>query len=229
MTAALGLAAVSLLPGSASAHIGAVPATAVAGATSEINFAVGHGCEQADTVSVTVDIPAGVSGVRGMPNDFGKVKVNRDPATDLIVSVTWSKTAAEDRDDYFYKLGIRAKLPDAPFTTVFFPIHQVCQKADGTQITADWVSTQPSEGESGPKPAASVIVLPARKPGWNKYTVPVAIAAADLEKVFGDAQIVWKGTAAYSANPATVEQAKATAGTTALTELAAGDEIWVKY
>ena len=226
----LALAATSLSPGSAAAHVGAVPATVTANATSEIHFAVGHGCENADTLSIKVDIPAGVTGVRGMPNEFGKLKVERDAALN-IVAVSWTRTAADlsATDDNFYKLGIRAKLPDAPFTRVFFPVHQVCQKPDGTQIKADWVSTLPSEGESGPKPAASVFVLPARKPGWNKYTLPVAVGAADLEKVFGDAQIVWKGTAAYSANPATVEQVKATAGTTVLTALAAGDEIWVKY
>lgn len=230
ITAALALTAVSLSPGQAAAHVGAVPATVTANATSEIHFAVGHGCENADTLSITVDIPAGVTGVRGMPNEFGKVKVNRDAALN-VVSVSWTRTVADlaETDDHFYKLGIRAKLPNAPFTQVFFPVHQVCQKPGGAPTTAEWVSTLPSEGEGGPKPAASVFVLPARKPGWNKYTVPVSIATADLEKVFGDAQIVWKGTAAYSANPATAAQATATAGTTALTALAAGDEIWVKY
>ena len=230
MTAALALAAASLSPGTAAAHVGATTAAVTANATSEIYFGVGHGCENADTLSITIDIPAGLTGVRGMPSEFGKVKVNRDAALN-VVSVTWEKAVVDliATDDNFYKLGIRAKLPNAPFTKVFFPVHQVCQKADGTKLTAEWVSTLPSEGENGPKPAASVLVLPARKPGWNEYTVPVAIATADLEKVFGDAQIVWKGTAAYSANPATAALATATAGTTPLTALAAGDKIWVKY
>lgn len=228
MTAALTAAGISLSAGLASAHVGVSPATGTADATTELFFDVGHGCENADTLSITVDIPAGVTGVRGVPNAFGKVKVNRD-ATDTVVSVSWEKPVEEllERDNNFYKLGIRAKLPKTPFAPVYFPIHQVCQRADGTKIVADWVSTEPGEGESGPKPAAALLVLPARKPGWNKYTVPVAVDRLDV--VFADAQIVWKGNAGYSVNPNTVEQIKATEGATALTALAAGDEIWVKY
>ena len=63
--------------------------------------------------------------------------------------------------------------------------------------------------------------------GWNKYIV--AAAVPDVAALFGDAQIVWKGTAAYSANPTTAELIGATPGVTALTALAANDEIWVKY
>jgi hypothetical protein len=51
----------------------------------------------------------------------------------------------------------------------------------------------------------------------------------DLSVFFGDAQIVWKGTAAYSSNPATAELAKMTSGVSELTALDAGDEIWVRY
>ncbi|MET0343201.1 MAG: DUF1775 domain-containing protein [Polyangiales bacterium] len=228
MTAALAMAGISFSAGLASAHVSVAPATGTAAATTELFFNVGHGCENADTLSITVDIPAGVTGVRGVPNAFGKLKVNRDAALN-VVSVSWEKAVADlaATDDNFYKLGIRAKLPDAPFTTVYFAIHQVCQKPDGTKILADWVSTTPSEGESGPKPAGSIVVLPARKAGWNKFKVPAAIEK--LETVFADAEIVWKGNAGFSTNPATVEQIKATAGASALTTLAAGDEIWVKY
>ena len=47
--------------------------------------------------------------------------------------------------------------------------------------------------------------------------------------IFKDALIVWRGNAAYSANPNTVAQIKAEAGVTELTELKANDEIWVRY
>ena len=230
ITAALALAGISLAPRMASAHIGAQPASATADATSEISFAVGHGCEGADTLSITITIPAGVTSVRAVPNAvFPKLTVVRDAAK-VITAITWEKDASQlaAEDENFYKLAIRAKLPNTPFATVYFPTKQVCQKkSDNAQIVADWASTAPSEGESGPKPAPAVLVLPARKPGWNKYTIPVAIAKP--ETVFGDAQIVWKGNAAYSANPATVEQIKATAGASVLTSFAAGDEVWVKY
>jgi hypothetical protein len=69
--------------------------------------------------------------------------------------------------------------------------------------------------------------VPARKTGWNKFTVPSDIS--DLSVFFSDAQIVWKGTAAYTSNPATAELAAGTSGVTELKELKANDEIWVRY
>ena len=69
--------------------------------------------------------------------------------------------------------------------------------------------------------------MPARLPGWNKLTVPVAVS--DLSVFFSDALIVWKGTSAYSANSATKELIAATPGVGALTSLAANDEIWARY
>ena len=71
---------------------------------------------------------------------------------------------------------------------------------------------------------------PPRIPGWNKYTLAAAIVATDLPAYFGDSQIVWKGTAAYSPNALVAAMIGMTAGVTALTgDLAASDEIWVKY
>jgi hypothetical protein len=77
------------------------------------------------------------------------------------------------------------------------------------------------------EPAPGLLIVPAHVPGWNKVTVPAAVA--DLGVYFGDALIVWKGTAAFSANPATKDMIAGTPGVTALTSLAASDEIWVKY
>lgn len=64
-------------------------------------------------------------------------------------------------------------------------------------------------------------------PGWNKFTVPAQMS--DLSVFFKDAQIVWKGSAAYSANPNIAAQIAGTSGVTALTSLNVGDEVWVKY
>ena len=51
----------------------------------------------------------------------------------------------------------------------------------------------------------------------------------NLSLFFGDAAIVWKGDAAYSSNPVTVEAIGSTPDVTELGSLAEGDEIWVKY
>lgn len=242
-TALMALTAVLLAPALASAHISVSSGPGYANTTQEISFSVGHGCTDtngapSDTSSVTIDIPASVTTLRVVPNVFGKVSVTREnPAvpTSRIVSVTWTKAPSDvaPLDDNFYKLVLRLKVPNAPFTTVFFPTHQTCTTTTGTVLpVVEWVATAPNPADdagAAAEPAPTLNVLPARTPGWNKVTVPVAVPADKLAAWFGDAQIVWKGTSAFSVNAATLEQIKTTAGTTVLAALTAGDEIWVKY
>jgi uncharacterized protein YcnI len=226
---ALGLTAFA---GAAHAHISISSGIGAANTTQEVAFSVGHGCAGADTVAVRVTIPAGVTSVRPMRSDFGKVSVEKDTAG-TITAVSWTKAAADalDADIAYYKLIIRMKTPNMPFTTLVLPALQTCRAMDGTMSTVDWKALPgapvPDAGED--EPAPTLPIVPAHKPGWNKMTVPVALTAAELGTYFADAQILWKGTAAFSASATTTDQVKATAGVTSLTALAAGDEIWVKY
>ncbi|WP_394841820.1 DUF1775 domain-containing protein [Pendulispora brunnea] len=218
-------------PALAAAHISLGAAPAFADTTQEITFGVGHGCDNLwDTFSVQVDIPASVTTVRAIPSDFGKVTVIRNTAN-IITGVKWEKLSnadLQDGDTNYYKLGLRIKVPNQPFTRLLFPTHQVCRSADGkVEKPVDWVAETDSHDENGPKPAPSLNILPPREKGWNKYTVPVAIT--DLKQYFGDALIVWKGNAAYSPGANTVGQIKSTADVTELTSLAANDVVWVKY
>jgi uncharacterized protein YcnI len=229
-TAALGLAATALVAGGAQAHITIASPTAFANTTQEITFSVGHGCSGADTARVRVEIPAGVTSVRPETSDFGKTSVEKD-ATGAITAVVWQKADADvlESDTQYYKLVVRLKIPNLPFTTVLFPAHQTCRAPDGTVTTVDWSALPgdpaPATGEATPAPGVSVI--PARATGWNKLVVPQDVPA--LAAFFADAQIVWKGAAAYSANPAIVELIAATPGVTSLTSLTANDTVWVKY
>jgi uncharacterized protein YcnI len=218
-------AAISLVPAIAAAHISIVSGPGFANATQIIKFGVGHGCEGMDTYSVRVEIPAGVTSVRPMPSDFGKVSVEVD-STGAPTAVVWQRTPQEtlDTDLAYYELSIRAKIADQPFTTVFFPTHQTCRGPDGGTSVADWVATDP---DAGGEPAPAVLVVPARKSGWNKFTAKQAVS--NLVGYFGDAIIVWKGNAAYSSNLTTADLIKTTAGVTALTSISEGDELWVKY
>jgi periplasmic copper chaperone A len=152
----------------------------------------------------------------------------------LITSVTWQKPDADllPSDSEYYKLIIRMRTPNQPFTAIYFPIIQTCKKPDGTLLETRWVGKpgDPLLPDGGmEEPAASLSLMPARLPGWNKYTVPVAIPNNVLAGWFGNAIIVWKGNAAFSANPATTELIKNTAGVVALDSLQANDEIWVRY
>ena len=218
------------LPGSALAHV-SVSGAAYANQNALLTFGVGHGCEGADTVAIEVSIPKEVTGVRIMPSGvFPTAEVKTDDAK-IVTAVVWTKDTARATDDGYYQLQIRAKLPDAPFTTVVFPTKQTCKAADGTELVTNWAATPEEvaglpEGEEGPEPAPALVVLPVRAPGWNKFTTKVAIN--DL-KIFNDAEIVWVGDAAYSGNPTTAAQIKNEDDVTELTKIAANAEIWVKY
>jgi hypothetical protein len=56
-----------------------------------------------------------------------------------------------------------------------------------------------------------------------------ALTIEEIATYFGDAQIVWRGNAAYSPNANTMSQIAATMGVTALGSVAANDELWVRY
>jgi uncharacterized protein YcnI len=218
--------AVSLVPCLADAHVSVASGYGFANTSQEITFGVGHGCSGSDTYSVRIEIPAGVTSVRAETSDFGRATVEKDAAQN-VVAVHWQKADADvvDSDANYYKLVLRLKVPNAPFTTITFPTHQTCRMPDGGLTTVDWVAVGETDG--GAEPAPQLKIVPAHRTGWNKLTVPVAVSA--LGTYFDDAQIVWKGNQAFSANPATAELIQGTSGVEALTALAAGDEVWVKY
>jgi uncharacterized protein YcnI len=217
----------------AHAHVGASSATPYANTNAELVFSVGHGCEGLDTYSVKIMIPAGVTGLRVMDNGvFASATIQKEG--DVVKSVTFTKAQSDVRaeDDGYYKLVVRARLPDKPFNTLYFPAYQVCKSQDGaTTKSTDWIAETQNESEMGPEPAPALFVLPARNAGWNKYTVPagVSLDAKQIAAVFKDALIVWSGDAAYSANANTAAQIAAEDGVTKLEKIAAGDELWVKY
>ena len=226
----VGLVAVPLL---AQAHVGVISGLATANTNQEITFGIGHGCSGADTYRVRVEIPGGVGSVLPLTSDFGKIAIEKD-AAGVITAVTWQKADADllASDSEYYKLVVRLRVPNEPFTTVYFPIIQTCKAPDGTIYTSRWVGKpgDPPLPDGGMlDPAGALSVVPARLPGWNKYTVPAAIANMQLAGWFNNAVIVWKGNAAYSANPNTAELIKNTPGVVALDSLQANDEIWVRY
>ena len=193
-----------------------------------LTFGVGHGCAGADTVRIEVGIPKEVTSIRALPSAWGEPQLKLDDAG-IVTTVVWSKDKARAKDDSYYQFALRIRVPDAPFTSVYFPTKQVCRAADGKETTVDWAAlpgdVKEAESEES-TPAPELKILPVRFPGWNKISVKTDIK--DL-KVFDDAQIVWQGDAAYSSNPATLDQIKSEDGVSVLSEIKAGAEIWVKY
>jgi uncharacterized protein YcnI len=234
-TCSLLLAAAGLCAaGTAEAHPAISNGPTAANGRAIINFGVGHGCAGKDTVKLTVEIPAGVTSVRALGSTLGAASVTLDGANN-VTSVTWEKPPAEALagDPMFYEASIRVRLPDVSFSTIFFRVTQTCNVPGGAaggpdEEIVEWFDTPttPINEQTG-EPAAELKVVPTRFPGWNQHTMSAAMT--DLEKFFADAQIVWRGTAAFSPNPAIAALIQATPGVTALTEIASGDEIWVKY
>jgi uncharacterized protein YcnI len=216
---------VSLVSSVAAAHVAVASGPGFADTTQEVTFGIGHGCAGLDTYSVRIEIPTDVVSVRALDSLLGAAEVETDESG-LVTSVTWTKPAiSEDvRDVAYYEVALRLRVPKQPFSTLYFPTRQTCRDALGAQTVVDWISTDP---ESEAEPAPGLTILPKRFAGWNRFTVPAAIA--DLSVYFSDALIVWKGDAAYSLNPLTSELIADTEDVDALTELESGDEIWVKY
>jgi periplasmic copper chaperone A len=221
--------------GVAQAHSSISSGPAQATKSQKITVSVGHGCEDdamkhLDTIKVRVTIPAGVTSVRALRSDFGKPTVVRSGET--VTHVEWTKPAAEllDGDDAYYELTIRARVGDVAFSRLQFNVEQTCEDSTtGEQVVVNW--DQPPGSTTG-NPAPLLTVVPPRVPGWNKFTIPAGttVAADDFGTFFGDAVIVWRGTAAFSSNSITMTQIGATAGVTVLdSSLAASDEIYVKY
>jgi periplasmic copper chaperone A len=212
----------------ANAHIG-ITGPGFADTNQVITFSVGHGCEGSDTRSVRVEIPSEVLSVRAVDSNLGRASVELDDAG-LVSSVTWEKPESDvlPSDTNYYTLALRLRVPNQPFTTLYFPAYQTCQTADGELIEVAWsAAASEDEAPEAEEPAPALTILPARVTGWNKLTVPVDVE--DLSVFFSDAQIVWKGEAAYSSNAATTELIGSTEGVSELTSLEEGDEIWVKY
>jgi len=213
----------ALAASNAFAHIGVSQAPFFANTTSRLTLTIPHGCEGADTAKVEVSIPEGITSTRPFDSVFGKAAVETNDAG-KVTKVTWTRAEAVNaNDDHAYEFSLRAKLPDTPFVTVTLPTVQTCRTADGVESSIEW--TAPAGATTG-EPAPSLTVYPARVPGWNKYTVSTEIT--DLT-VFKDAEIVWAGTAAYSANAEIMTLIQSESGVTELTTIPVGTQIWVKY
>ncbi|HEY5920821.1 MAG TPA: DUF1775 domain-containing protein [Kofleriaceae bacterium] len=211
--------------GAAEAHPHIDSGTAQANKSGQlITFGVSHGCTGKDTVKIEVDIPTGVTGVRGLYGPFGAPKVTKDGSNN-VTKVTWEKATYETGDNTYPQFSLRLKVPDVPFTSIQFNVTQTCRDASGDTVV-QWNQPDDSTGNAAPR----LTVIPVRVTGWNKFTLSAAVAEADMPAYFGDAQIVWRGTAAYTPNAAVAALIAMTPGVTPLAGgLSTGDEVWVKY
>jgi uncharacterized protein YcnI len=129
-------AALAALPTAAEAFIGINPATAPAGAEITATFLVAHGCAGSPTVRLRIAMPQGVSAVKALEAPGWKASAAYASAADdaPVSEVVWigGKLAAEAAGEF----AVALRLPDAPGTTLFFPVTQDCEKG-----TIRWAET----------------------------------------------------------------------------------------
>ena len=156
----------------ASAHIQASSADAARGAVATVSFQVpNESTTGAAITALTVDLTK-VSAVQAEAKPGWDAKVDRDPASHTVRSVTW--TAAPDAGisaDQFGVFRISAKLPDADSVT--FPTTQTY--ADGTVVKWDQASTP--GGDEPEHPVPTLVLTGGSTPGPAHQMTPAQSAA----------------------------------------------------
>lgn len=151
---------------SAQAHVVMAPAEATAGSYYAGEFRIGHGCDDAATTAVRIEVPEGVLTARARPKPGWTVEVERVPLVtpvmsegkeqrDRVSAITWRGSLPADQFDGF---GVMLKLPKGQAGPLYLPVRQSC---DGK--TVEWKEI-PAEGQSWGSlkhPAPVVALAPA--------------------------------------------------------------------
>ena len=143
-----GAALIAALPSTAAGHVAADPGRASAGAYQAVVFRVGHGCGEAATTALRIEIPTEMASARPQPKPGWTLEIERQDGK--VTAVTWR---GELPDDQFDEFAMLFKLPDQP-ETLYFPTVQSCG-ADESQ----WTEI-PSAGERASHPAPALVVTP---------------------------------------------------------------------
>lgn len=143
-----GAALIAALPSTAAGHVAADPGRASAGAYQAVVFRVGHGCGEAATTALRIEVPAEMASARPQPKPGWTLEIERQDGK--VTAVTWR---GELPDDQFDEFAMLFKLPDQP-ATLYFPTVQSCG-ADESQ----WTEI-PSAGERASHPAPALVVTP---------------------------------------------------------------------
>jgi len=120
------------------AHVTLEAAKAPSGSTYKATFSMSHGCDGSPTVRLRIRIPDGVTSIKPQPKpgwELTTIKEKRDKPTagdhgatitEAIREVAWS--GGRLLDEHFDQFAMQMKLPDAPNTTIYFPVVQECEK-----------------------------------------------------------------------------------------------------
>jgi uncharacterized protein YcnI len=152
-----------LIAGPAWAHVTVSPVEAGPDSFATLTFQVPHGCDGSGTVSLAVQIPAGVVSVKPQVKAGWEITIEEgalpepvdyfgETLTEGVLSVTWTGGPLEDR--YMDEFGMSVKLPNTE-GPLFFPAIQTCEQGE----TA-WIQI-PAEGQTEEdleEPAPAVVL-----------------------------------------------------------------------
>lgn len=156
----------------AAAHVVLSPDRAAAGSYYAGELRIGHGCADAPTVSLRVEIPAEALSAKPQPKPGWRIRVEHvrlaepragedgRPVRDRVAAVTWSGDLPDDRFDTF---GLMLRLP-ATAGVLLLPVVQRCRGGE-----ARW--TQPPAAGAGrpAHPAPVLTVEAAADPGAHRH------------------------------------------------------------
>ena len=147
-TVLIGAAALAALPAAAAAHVAADPGRAEAGAYQAVAFRVGHGCGEAATTALRIEIPSEMASARPQPKSGWTLEIERRDGR--VAAITWRGVLPADQFDEF---AVLFKLPDQA-ATLYFPTVQSCgaEQSQWTEI--------PAPGERASHPAPALVVTP---------------------------------------------------------------------
>lgn len=125
-------------PLAASAHVSVIGTSTAAGSSSQLTFAVPHGCDGAATTAIAITIPEGINAVTPTVNPNWTASKTMadlpDPVKDSsgksiaerVSTVTYTaKVPLEEGFRDTFTLGVT--LPDTEGATLVFPVSQTCE------------------------------------------------------------------------------------------------------
>lgn len=149
------------------AHVSLDAPAAPAGSTYKAVFGIGHGCDGSPTTTVRVQIPLGVTAVKPVPKSGWEIAIVRGPfakpfqdangntVSEGVTEVMW--TGGSLSDEHFDEFAMRLRLPNAPDTTLYFPVTQECVQG---ALHWDQIPGPGQDAHGLMHPAAQIRLLP---------------------------------------------------------------------
>lgn len=152
-----------ILPATAGAHVVFDQPQAAAGGYYAGFLRVTHGCGDSPTLSVRVELPAGVVSAHPQPKPGWTLRIERAPLaapikgeggaaiTTRVVAVSWTGRLPADEFDQF---GLALKLPDAA-GPLYFPTTQRCEQGVNAWTA---IPASPEQWHATPSPAPMLML-----------------------------------------------------------------------